>query len=334
MYYSALHYEQGAVIKKIKATKGAMMRILVVGAGAVGGYFGGRMALAGQDVTFLVREARAEELKRTGLVIKSVKGDATLAHVQTVLTERIDTPFDLILLSCKAYDLDNAIASFAPAVGPKTAILPMLNGMRHLDVLRERFGKDAVLGGVCMISATLDASRAIVHMNNVHGIVFGELDGTSSERVEIIADALRSGGFDVDANNTIEQEMWEKWVFLATLAGSTCLFRSSVGHILSTPDGHAAMSSLFEECSAIAASHGHHVRAPWAERMRGLLFTLQSPLTASMLRDIENGFRTEGDHVLGDLLARQVAGSGSAPALTMLRLAYTHVKAYEARNGR
>lgn len=310
------------------------MRILVVGAGAVGGYFGGRMALAGQDVTFLVREARAQELKRTGLVIKSPKGDATLTDVRTVLTGQIDAPFDLILLSCKAYDLESAIASFAPAVGPKTAILPLLNGMRHIDVLRARFGKAAVLGGVCLIAATLDASRAIVHLNDMHAIAFGELDGTQSERVAAIADALRAGGFDVDANSAVEQQMWEKWVFLATLAGSTCLFRASVGDILGTPDGHAAMSSLFEECAAIAAANAHAVRAPFAERSRAMLFAPRSTLTASMLRDIENGQRTEGDHVFGDLLARASAPPGATPALTMLRLAHTHVKAYEARHGR
>ncbi len=313
------------------------MRILVVGAGAVGGYFGGRMALAGQDVTFLVREARAKELAATGLVIKSPRGDAKLADVKTVLTSDIDRAYDLILLSCKAYDLDSAMESFAPAVGPSTTILPLLNGMRHLDVLRARFGNASVLGGVCLIAATLDASRAIVQMTDMHAIVFGELDGMKSARVEAIAAALRTGGFDVDAIDTIVQQMWEKWVFLATLAGSTCLFRASVGHILAAPGGEAAMRALFEECDAVAGAHGHAMRAPFKERSRAMLFEPGSTLTASMLRDIENGLRTEADHVLGDLLARRAAehdvpATGGAP--TMLELAYAHVKAYEGRHGR
>jgi 2-dehydropantoate 2-reductase len=314
-----------------------MMRILVVGAGAVGGYFGGRMALAGQDVTFLVREARANELAANGLVIKSPKGDAKLAHVKTVLTSHIDSPYDLVLLSCKAYDLESAMESFAPAVGPSTTILPLLNGMRHLDVLRARFGHSSVLGGVCLIAATLDASRAIVQMTDMHAIVFGELDGAKSARVEAIAAALRTGGFDVDAIDTIVQQMWEKWVFLATLAGSTCLFRASVGNILGAPGGEAAMRALFEECATVARANGHGMREPFAERSRAMLFAPGSSLTASMLRDIENGLRTEGDHVLGDLLARRpaeraVPTGGSVP--TMLELAYAHVKAYEARHGR
>lgn len=310
------------------------MRILVVGAGAVGGYFGGRMASAGQDVTFLVREARAKELAEHGLVIKSPRGDTTLTEVKTVLTTQIEGPYDLVLLSCKAYDLDSAMDAFAPAVGPATAILPMLNGMRHLDMLSSRFGSARVLGGVCLITATLDAARAIVQMTEMHGIVFGELDGSKSARVEAIAHALRAGGFDVDAIDAIVQQMWEKWVFLATLAASTCLFRASVGEILAVPGGEAAMQALFDECGAVAAANGHPMRAPFAERARAMLFAPGSPLTASMLRDIENGSRTEGDHVLGDLLMRRKTDRPASARLTMLELAYMHVKAYEARLGR
>ncbi|HVW53734.1 MAG TPA: 2-dehydropantoate 2-reductase [Trinickia sp.] len=310
------------------------MRILVVGAGAVGGYFGGRMALAGQDVTFLVREARAKELAANGLVIKSPRGEAKLANVKTVLSEDIDAPYDLVLLSCKAYDLASAIDSFAPAVGPETAILPLLNGMRHLEVLAERFGAASVLGGVCLIAATLDASRAIVQMTDMHAIVFGELDGAERPRTAAIAAALSAGGFDVDPTDAIVQQMWEKWVFLATLAASTCLFRASVGIILSAPGGEAAMRALFEECGGIAAAHGHAMRAPFAERSGAMLFARGSSLTASMLRDIENGSRTEGDHVLGDMLARRKAPATNDGRPSLLELAYTHVKAYEARHGR
>jgi len=311
-----------------------MMRILVVGAGAVGGYFGGRMALAGQDVTFLVREARADELAANGLIIKSPRGEAKLSDVKTVLTSQIDGPYDLVLLSCKAYDLEDAMNAFAPAVGPSTTILPLLNGMRHLELLGARFGRASVLGGVCLIAATLDASRAIVQMTDMHAIVFGELDGAMSARVDAVAAAMRTGGFDVDAVDAIVQQMWEKWVFLATLAGGTCLFRAGVGDIVGAPGGRAAMHALFEECGAVAALHGHGMRAPFEERSRAMLFAEGSSLTASMLRDIENGLRTEGDHVLGDLLARRKAGAGTGGTPSMLELAYTHVKAYEARHGR
>src|SRR5246127_6005405 len=140
------------------------MRILVVGAGAIGGYFGGRMLAAGRDVPFLVRPRRASELASAGLVIKSPNGDVTLKKPPTVQADTIKDTFDAVLLSCKAYDLDDAIKSFAPAVGPQTAIIPMLNGMRHLDTLDQKFGRDRVLGGLCAIAVTLNAQREVVHL--------------------------------------------------------------------------------------------------------------------------------------------------------------------------
>lgn len=310
------------------------MRILVVGAGATGGYFGGRLAAAGRDVTFLVRPARAAQLREAGLVIRSRFGDLTLRDVKTVTQDALAAPgaepFDVVLLSCKAYDLDNAIDSFAAAVGPSTLILPLLNGMRHLDVLQARFGTQAVLGGVCLIASTLNAQREIVHLNDAHAITFGELGGGVSPRAQAIADAFSNAGFNVRASDRILQEMWEKWVFLASLAGSTCLFRAPVGVILATPDGEAIVERLFAECRAIAAENGHAVRDAFLERSRSMLFAAGSPLTASMLRDVQNGSRTEADHVLGDLIRRGGAAQ-SGDALSVLRVVYSQLKAYEAQ---
>jgi 2-dehydropantoate 2-reductase len=310
------------------------MRILVVGAGATGGYFGGRLAAAGRDVTFLVRPARAAQLRETGLVIHSQHGDLHLRDVKTITQDALEAqgaePFDLVLLSCKAYDLNNAVDSFAAAVGPTTLILPLLNGMRHLDVLQARFGTQAVLGGVCLIASTLNAQREIVHLNDVHAITFGELGGGVSARVQAVADTFANAGFNVKASERILQEMWEKWVFLASLAGSTCLMRAPVGVILATPDGQAIIERLFAECRAVAAENGHAVRDAFLERSRSMLFAAGSPLTASMLRDVQNGSRTEADHVLGDLIRRGGAAQ-TGDALPVLRVAYSHLKAYEAQ---
>src|SRR5688572_19463643 len=137
------------------------MRFLVVGAGATGGYFGGRLLEVGRDVTFLVRPARAERLAAAGLVITSPAGDVAVLPPPTVLAANLRTPFDVVILACKAYDLEGAIASFAPAVGPNTAVVPLLNGMRHLDALDARFGADRVLGGSCFISAKLDRKSVV-----------------------------------------------------------------------------------------------------------------------------------------------------------------------------
>ncbi|CAD6522319.1 2-dehydropantoate 2-reductase [Paraburkholderia hiiakae] len=311
------------------------MRILVVGAGATGGYFGGRLGAAGRDVTFLVREARATQLREAGLVIHSPAGDLKLRDVKTVTREALESqggqPFDLVLLSCKAYDLDNAIDSFAAAVGPNTLILPLLNGMRHLEVLQAHFGTQAVLGGVCLIASTLNEKREIVHLNDVQAITFGELGGGVSPRVQAVADQFGNAGFHVKASDHILQEMWEKWVFLASLAGSTCLFRAPVGVILSTPDGATIIERLFAECRAIAAEHGHAVRDSFLERSRAMLFAKGSSLTASMLRDVQNGSRIEADHVLGDLIRRGGAVQHGSSELSVLRVVHSQLKAYEAQ---
>jgi 2-dehydropantoate 2-reductase len=309
------------------------MRILVVGAGAIGGYFGGRLHEAGRDISFLVRSQRARELAQSGLVIVSPAGNATLRDVKTVLAENIAQPFDLVLLSCKAYDLGSAVVAFAPAIGPSTAILPLLNGMRHLDELDHKFGKSRVLGGQCVIAATLNKERVIVHLNDMHAISFGERDGGMSERIQAIATAMQGAKFDVHASEKIVQDMWDKWVFLATLAGGTCLFRGSVGDILAAPEGAERMLELLEECRAVANASGYPPRAEVSERMRKTLTTASS-LTASMLRDVETKARIEADHIIGDLIDRAGAQGKTPIDVHMLRIVHTHLKAYETRRER
>jgi 2-dehydropantoate 2-reductase len=304
------------------------MKILVVGAGAIGGYFGGRLLNAGRDVTFLVRAKRAAQLAQTGLVIKSRLGDAALNAPPTVLAEDLRASFDLVLLSCKAYDLDAAIDSFAPAVGPQTAILPLLNGMRHLDVLDRRFGAHRVLGGECVIAATLDDAGRVMHLNDTHLLAFGERASPASSRTEAIAAAMQAANFASRVSADILLEMWEKWVFLSTLAGITCLMRASVGDIVAAGGAPLALA-LLEECRAVAASAGYAPRAAALEQARANLTATGSTLTASMARDIERGAKIEADHVLGDMLRR---GSGTIDMeRSILRLAYTHAKAYETR---
>ena len=301
------------------------MRILVVGAGAVGGYFGGRLLQAGRDVTFLVRPRRAAELAKHGLTIRSRLGDFHRPSPPIVSEESLAQPFDLVLLSCKAYDLDGAMASFAKAVGPQTAILPLLNGMRHLDRLAERFGPERVLGGQCVISATLEADGAILHLNDLHALTFGELDGSRSQRIETIASALLNAGFDARLSDEIRLEMWEKWVFIATAAGITCLMRAAVGDYVAAGATDLA-TGLLTECASIAAEQGFPPRDPALERARAAMTAAGSALKASMLRDIEGGKPVEGDQILGDLLRR----ARNPDDRSLLRVATLHVKAYEA----
>ncbi|KYG25277.1 2-dehydropantoate 2-reductase [Bradyrhizobium sp. AT1] len=302
------------------------MRILVVGAGAIGGYFGGRLLQAGRDVTFLVRPRRAGELASAGLVIKSPNGDVTLNNPPIVQADALKDKFDVVLLSCKAFDLDDAIKSFAAAVGPNTAIIPMLNGMKHLDILDARFGKERVLGGLCAIAATLNEKREVVQLQPMQSINYGERDGKLSDRVKAIDEAFKSGITGATASQNIMQDMWEKWVFLSSLAASTSLMRTSVGNILAAPGGRDFLLGMLDETSAIAAASGYTPGGPFFERVKGLLTTEGSPMTASMFRDIKAGLPVEADHVIGDLIARADAAKVPVPKL---RIAYTHLKAYE-----
>jgi 2-dehydropantoate 2-reductase len=263
------------------------MRVLVVGAGAIGGYFGGRLLQAGRDVTFLVRPKRASELAGAGLVIRSAGGDVTLKSPPTVQADKLNEKFDVVLLSCKAFDLDDAIKSFAPAVGPNTSIIPLLNGMSHLGVLDQKFGSERVLGGLC---------------------------------------AIADGNFNGAPSENIMQDMWEKWVFLASLAAATCLMRTSVGNIMAVPGGKDFLLGMLDECSAVASAEGFPPGGPFFQRTRGLLTAEGSPMTASMFRDVKAGLPVEADHVIGDLVAR---GDAAKIPVPKLRTAYTHLKAYE-----
>ncbi|GLQ94052.1 2-dehydropantoate 2-reductase [Dyella acidisoli] len=307
------------------------MKILVVGAGATGGYFGGRLLENDQDVTFLVRKARAETLARSGLVIRSPAGDVTLSSPPTVQAHALKDTYDLIIVSCKAYHLPQVIDDIAPAVGAETIILPLLNGMRHLDLLDARFGARHVLGGQCIIAATLNAEGVVHHLNQSHSLTFGERDGSRSPRVERIAQAMSGARFEPRLSTTILQDMWDKWVFLASLAGITCLMRAPVGDIVASPGGERAMLDLLKDCRRVAEAHAHAPSDAVLERARSVLTEPRSALSASMLRDLERGGAVEADHVIGDLLAR---GEAAGLELPMLRLAYTHLKAYEARRGR
>ena len=305
------------------------MRILVLGAGAIGGYFGARLLEAGRDVTFLVRPQRATRMQR-GLVVKSPAGDIKLDRPPTVATDSVKQPFDLVLLTCKAYDLENAMDTIAPAVGPTTAILPLLNGMSHVDALTARFGKARVLGGWCAISTTVNQADEILHLAPFHSLSFGEQDGSKSARAEAVLAALSGAKFETLTTNTIVHEMWEKWIFIASGAGITCLMRGTAGDIVAA-GAVELTSAMLNECAAIAGANGYAPRQGALDRYTAMLTAPGSPFTASMLRDIEAGMPIEADHILGDLLRR---GEGGEQSSSLLRVAYAHVKTYEARRAR
>jgi 2-dehydropantoate 2-reductase len=307
------------------------MRILIVGAGAIGGYFGGRLLDAGRDVTFLVREGRALELERDGLLVRSPFGNIEYPSPPHVLAAMLDAPFDLIILTCKAYDLDTAMASFAPAVGPQTLILPLLNGMAHLERLSERFAPIHVLGGQCLISLDRDASGAILHLNDFHQLSFGEREGGLTPRIERVAQALGNAGFDAISSQQITQEMWEKWCFIATGAGITASMRASIGDVVAG-GGEGLILQLLDECAMVAEFAGHPLRSEVRQRFESMLTAAGSRMTASMLRDIERGAPIEVDQVIGDLINRRPSADGAREgSLSALDYVHLHLRAYETR---
>ena len=308
------------------------MKLLVLGAGALGGYFGGRLHQAGTDVTFLVRAARAENLKAHGLRIKSPKGDAGL-NVKIVSDGSLGKPYDLVLLSCKAYDLDSAMTAIAPAVDEATTVVPVLNGLQHLDALDARFGRERIVGGVARIGATLAADGTVVHASPFAALSCGERDKDRPPRAALVAfaDALKPAGIDGGLHPDIMQDMWDKWVMLGTLASMTCAMRAPVGDILATADGEALMREIIAECRAVAAAGGHEPSDNALKMVEGIVLARGSMFAASLLHDLERGGKVEADHIVGDLLARARAAGIAAPNL---RFAFAHLQAYERRRFR
>jgi 2-dehydropantoate 2-reductase len=304
------------------------MRILVLGAGAIGGYYGGLLAQAGGDVTFLVRPRRAEQLRGNGLVIHASDQDIR-RPVNILLADQLDRTFDIILVANKAYDLASAIDAIAPAVGGETAIVPLLNGLAHLDALDARFGAARVLGGVCYIAVTLTDNGDIHRLSPLDTILFGDRAGRPSRHIDALAALFAKTRANAKASADIMQDLWEKWVMLAAGAALTCLMRATVGEIMATQDGAFLSAALIDECVAIAAANGHAPSGAALQRTRQILGEPGSSWAASMMRDIEKDApRLESDHIIGDLLRR----GRDRDAAPLLRAAYSQLQIYQARH--
>ena len=304
------------------------MRYLVLGAGGTGGYFGGRLAESGADVTFLVRDGRRKRLAEEGLRIESQFGDAQIA-VKTVLAAEVAPVYDAVILTCKAYDLDTAVAAIAPAVASKGYVLPILNGIAHIDLLNEKFGRHRVLGGTAKIQATIMPDGAIRQFNDWRTIIFGEQSGEMTERVRALAAMFEAAkGVEVFAVADIVQRMWEKLVHLSTAATMTCLMRANVGEIIRTPYGRELFLDQLRCGATIAAANGHGPSATFMKSWEDTFSQQDSMYSTSMLRDIERGGQTEVEHILGFMLGK--AATAKIPCNTLL-LAYTNVKAFEQR---
>ncbi len=305
------------------------MKILILGAGATGGYYGGRLAASGADVTFLVRPKRAGQLAADGLVIESPHGNLK-TPVKTATKGTLSGFHDVVILSCKAYDLNSAVEALRPAVGPSTLVLPLLNGLRHLDTLDAAFGRERVLGGSCHLSVALGDDGKVQHLNKLHLLTYGSRSSAQTANCDALYPVLVAAGFDTKLSGNIVQSMWDKWVLLASLAALTCLFRASIGEISTAAGGRDLMLRAIDECRGAAKAEGFEPGEEHLALIRTLLTDPTSPVVASMFRDMQRGGPIEGDHIVGDILAR---GAAAGLEMPVLATAYVNLQCYQNRLG-
>jgi 2-dehydropantoate 2-reductase len=307
------------------------VKILILGAGAVGGYFGARLHQSGADVTFLLREPRAAKIRKEGLVVKSPKGDAVLP-VKVVTKGSEGGPYDIVILACKAYDLESAMESIAPAVGPDTTVVPLLNGHAHFAVLDKKFGAQKVAGGLARIGGMLGPNGEVMHSSPFAGVSFGERSAAPArESLKALDAACKKAGIDGGLNDNINQDLWDKWIMLTSLAAMCCTLRGTTGDIMAADEGGALMAETVDECRRVAAAEGFDPGDKGIANLKTFLTQGGSSFAASMLGDLEKGGAIEGRHVIGDMLGRAAKFGVAAPNL---RVAYAVVQAYEARRER
>ena len=279
------------------------MSILIVGAGATGGFFGGRLAQAGRDVTFLVRERRAAVLRERGLRIVGPGGTEEIIEPSLVTAVPAGAVANVVLVTVKADGLDAVIPQIRAAVGPDTTIVPVLNGMRHLGLLSDAFGRSRVLGGVAIISAQLDDNGDVRQLSDMLSMTIGAQDGQRTPAVARTTDLLSGAGFPVSVSDDIVAAMWQKWVFIAAACALNCLLGGSVGEIIAVDGGDETARAIVEETRLVATAAGYPLPDEAVTFMLGMLTAPGSPFTSSMYRDQRQGRPVEVETILGDLIA-------------------------------
>lgn len=303
------------------------MRILVVGAGATGGYFGARLAQAGRDVTFLVRPGRAAKLRDFGLRIKSPRGDLAL-DPKIVTAGQIVQPYDAVLLTVKGHQLDAALNDIAPAIGPESMILPVLNGMRHMDILARRFSPHNVVGCALKVATVLEDDGRIVQLAPFQDLAYGELDGSITPRIQALGEFLQGADIGARLSSVIRREMWEKWILLAALGAATCLMRGTIGEIEASEGGGTYTLQLLEEIVTVVRAVGEPPSEEFLAAARGQLTAKGSGVASSMFRDLQRGRQIEAEEIVGDLVRR---GSKAGVPTPLLSAAYVHLLVYQHR---
>lgn len=301
------------------------MRLLVVGAGSTGGYFGGRLTEAGRDVTFLVRPARAAQLRKQGLRIISPHGSAVLKP-KIVTAAEINEFYEAVLLTVKGFQLQAALDDIAPAIGPETMILPVLNGMQHLDVLARRFSSSNLVGCALKVATILENDGSIVQLNTLQDLAYGELNGRTTPRITALDEFMKGAPIGARLSSVIYREMWEKWALLAALGAATCLMRGTVGEIEVIHGSTDFVLALLDEIITIIKTVGEAPSSDFVKTTRQQLTAKGSPLVSSMFRDLQRGRHVEVEEILGDLVRRGAEADLKTP---LLLAATIHLRIYQ-----
>lgn len=306
------------------------MKMLMVGAGAIGGYFGARLLEKGEDVTFLVREGRKEKIERQGLRVNSRHGDLHLRPALLTKTMQAE-PFEVIILTTKAYQLEQAIEDIRPFVGEETMILPLLNGIAHIDQLISAFGEEAVIGGLCFIESTVDEDGGVIQTSPIHQLVYGERSGEQTERIEKLKSHFDGTTAEFVLSGNINQDMWHKYMFITAMSGITSLMESPLGPIRELPSGQTAIKSLLDELEAVMTAMEAPIKQGIADIQLEKVNSMDASMKSSMQRDMEKGQGIEADHLQGYLIEKAHEANVSVPVLETV---YTKLKLYEANRNK
>ena len=303
------------------------MKILIVGAGAIGGYFGGRLLEKGEDVTFLVREKRKKQLEETGLKIKSANGDCDLKP-KLITKENTDEQYDVVLVSTKSYQLSGAIEDVRPFVGKETMVLPLLNGISHLDELTAAFGEEAVIGGLCFIETTLDENGTIVQTSPINQLVYGERSGKETDRIKKLKSAFNGTKAEFVFSHNINQDMWHKYLFITAMSGITTMMESPIGPIRELETGQRTIAAFIEELAAIMFEIGAPIKATIAKEQLDKINSMGAGMKSSMQRDVEKSLPIEAGHLQGFLLKKAKEHHIAVPILETI---YTKLELYNKK---
>ena len=278
------------------------MRIAIIGAGGVGGYFGARLQQAGADVGFVARGAHLEALRRDGLKVESPLGDIHLPRVNATDNAADLGHADIVWLAVKLWDTEAALRSMKSVVGPDTGIISFQNGVQKDDLLRQAFGERAVMGGVGYVAANIDRPGVIKHTGTMQRLIFGEYDGSRSARAEALLDACTRGGINAELSDDIRRAIWEKYVFLVGLSGSTTTMRATIGPIRSNPRTRAFLFDLMRETVAVGRALGVALPADYADQRLAFVDSLPEAMTSSMHHDLNGRKRLEVSWLSGGVV--------------------------------